>query len=48
MSKDRLLSTLIASESTRGKDHDVDNENTNKTIREIRREKYEVDKILRD
>ena len=37
MSKDRLLSTLIASELTRNKDHDADPENTNKNIREIRK-----------
>ena len=39
MSKDRLLSVLIASESTKNKDHDADRANINKTIREIRKKK---------
>ena len=37
MSKDRLLSALIASESTRNEDHDADPANTNKAIKEIRK-----------
>ena len=48
MSKDRLLSVLIASESTKNKDHDADRANINKTIREIRKKNHDKDKILRD
>ena len=48
MSKDRLLSALIASKSTRGKDRNVDKGNTNKIIREIRKENRDEDEILID
>ena len=45
--KDRLLSALIASESTKNEDHDTDPANINKTIREIRKENHDEDKIHR-
>ena len=48
MSKDRILSALVASVSTRGKDHDVNPGNRSKTTRETRRGNCEADKILRD
>ena len=38
----------MSKESTGAKDYDVDRAKINKTIREIRRENYEADKILRD
>ena len=48
MSEDRLLSALSASESTRGKNHDVEKANINETIREIRKEDRSEYRILRD
>ena len=48
MSKDRILSALVASVSTRGKDHDVNPGNRSKTTRDIKRGNCEADKILRD
>ena len=40
------ISALIASESTRNEDHHADPANVNKTIREIRKENRDEDKIL--
>ena len=48
MSEDRILSAFNASELTRGKGHDVDKANINKTIRETRKENRDEDRILKD
>ena len=48
MFKDKLLSALISTESTRNEDHDADPANINKTIKEIRKENRDEDKILRN
>ena len=48
MAEDRLLSTLIAPESTKNEDHDADATSINTTIREIRKENRDEDRIPRD
>ena len=47
MAEDRLLSALIAPESTKNEDHDADPTSINATIREIRKENRDEDRILR-